>query len=152
MRLLLVNSEDVDKWIAQHHYLGYSPPGARLRFWIVNSSDEIMGAMMWGRPTARMLDQECLLELTRMCLIDDTVPNAESQALGKARRWIRKHMPSIKGLLAYASTGARHRGTIYEADGWFPFGKTEGHSWKRKGRCKRRDKDTSPKLRWLRSP
>jgi hypothetical protein len=106
--------------------------------------------MMWGRPVARDLDQERLLELTRMYLVDDTPPFIESRVLAMARGYIRKHTPDIKGVLAYSSTGEGHEGTVYEADGWFQLGRTTRSNWdNREGRTMR---DDSPKIRWVRSP
>lgn len=46
---------------------------------------------MWGHPTSRKLDQQHLLQLTRMYFVDDTEPYAESKALAMARKYIRKH-------------------------------------------------------------
>ncbi|MNI45225.1 hypothetical protein D3C76_224520 [compost metagenome] len=122
MRVEVTTSTELDRWISDHHYLHSTPAGARLRLWIMDGNGDRIGAMMWGRPTARSLDRENLLELTRMYLIDDTEPFAESKALSMARKYIRKHYPQIKGLLAYSSTGEGHAGTVYLADGWFPFG------------------------------
>lgn len=105
---------------------------------------------MWGRPVARGLDQARLLELTRMYFIDDTPPFIESRALGMARSYIRKHLPDVKGVLAYSSTGEGHEGTVYEADGWFSVGHSGKVGWdSRPGRTVR---DESPKIRWVRSP
>jgi len=107
---------------------------------------------MWGRPTARTLDQHSLLELTRMYMIDDTEPNAESKALAMARKYIRKHMPHVKGLIAYSSIGAGHEGVIYRADGWFPVGMTRKRKNGWTSRAVRSDRDLSQKIRWVRSP
>jgi len=149
VQLLVVHTTEVDKWIAEHHYLKSTPCGARLRFWVLVDGKRV-GAMMWGRPTARNLDQWKLLELTRMYFIDDTPPFIESRALSMARKYIRKHMPEIKGLIAYSSTGQGHEGTVYEADGWFQLGVTRGTSWE--NRPGRTDRDLSDKIRWVRSP
>lgn len=86
-----------------------------------------------------------------MFFIEDTDRFVESKSLGMARKHIRKHMPEIKGLVAYASTGQAHDGTVYEADNWFPFGNATGHKWSREKR-ERADRDSSTKIRWLRSP
>ena len=64
-----------------------------------------IGGMMWGRPISPRVDQLHILELTRMYMVDDTEPYAESKALAAARRHIRKHCPNIRGLIAYSSTG-----------------------------------------------
>ncbi|PYI57046.1 hypothetical protein DLM86_00940 [Paenibacillus flagellatus] len=108
--------------------------------------------MMWGRPTARTIDQDSMLELTRMYLIDGTEPFAESKALALARKHIRKHMPGIKGLVSYSSTGQGHEGTIYKADGWFPIGKTRKRREGWSSRPDRADRDLAQKVRWVRSP
>lgn len=151
MRINISHSEQLDKWIAERHYLKSTPPGARLRLWILDDNGEIIGAMMWGRPSARLLDKDNLLELTRMFLVDETEPFVESRALAMARKMIRKYMPQIKGLIAYSSTGQGHDGIVYKADNWFQFGKSQGNKWTRKNR-ERADIDISPKIRWLRSP
>ena len=103
---------------------------------------------MWGRPTARTYDYSRILELTRMCMIDDTEPFAESRALGMARKYIRKHLPEVKGLISYSSTGEHHKGTIYQADGWFAVGQTRATAWNKDGRA---NIDTTHKIRWVRS-
>lgn len=151
VRLEILHDESIDAWIAERHYLKSTPCGARIRMAFKNRCNEIIGAMMWNRPTARRLDQWKLLELTRMYFIDDTEPFIESHCLGLARKFIRKHYPQVKGLIAYSSTGQQHEGTIYEADGWFQLGVTKNPpSWEtREGR---KDRDMSDKIRWVRSP
>ena len=70
MKVEVSQSRELDSWIAVRHYLRSTPPGAQLRLWVLDDVGNRIGAMMWGRPTARSLDQSTLLELTRMCLID----------------------------------------------------------------------------------
>ncbi|WP_449583067.1 Mom family adenine methylcarbamoylation protein [Paenibacillus oceani] len=152
MKLELCTTTELDKWIAERHYLQSSPAGARLRLWVLDDGGRRIGAMMWGRPTARSLDRENILELTRMYLIDDTEGFAESKALAMARKHIRKNYPKIKGLLAYSSTGEGHEGKIYEADNWFPLGLTKKRSSGWTSRDARLDRDLSQKIRWVRSP
>lgn len=149
-----VHSKEVDRWIAERHYLRSTPCGARLRLWIQDQDRETIGAMMWGRPSARLLDQEAILEMTRMYFIDDTERFVESRALALARKWIRKRFPKVKLLISYSSTGygGDRCGRVLAADNWCEFGRTKGGSWKRKGREKRGDKDLSDKIRWVRSP
>jgi hypothetical protein len=146
------HSMEVDRWVAERHYLGNAPAISKLRLWVLDEKGERIGAMLWNKPSARMLDQKHILELTRMVMIDETEKNAESKALGMARKHIRKHFPEIKGLLAYSSTGQEHEGTIYQADNWFEMGRT---SVSKKGWNTREGRDTkdfSEKVRWVRSP
>ena len=150
VRLVRWHDKRLDRWIAKHHYLGYTPPGAILRFWVLEGK-RIVGAMMFGRPSSRMLDQYRILELTRMYFVDDTKPFIESQALSMARSYIRRYLPHVKGLIAYSSPAYGHEGTVYLADGWFCVGRTQGGTWSNRTRI-RRDVDPTPKLRWVRTP
>ncbi len=146
------HTTDIDKFIASIHYLGYTPAGAKLRLGILENGIKIIGAMMWGRPSSRNLNQEKILELTRMVLVDDTDEFAESHSLSLARRYIRKHHPQVKLLIAYSDPAQKHNGGIYEADNWCEFGYTSGGMWTSISKPNRRDMSPSKKLRWARSP
>lgn len=123
------HDKSLDKWIAERHYLGYVPCGARLRLWVLDEKRNVIGAMMWGRPTSRKYDQEKILELTRMYFIDDTQLYVESRGLALARKYIRKHFPQVKLVLSYSSKdGGDHCGTVFAADNWCPFSYTTGGS------------------------
>jgi hypothetical protein len=148
--LYIEHDNSVDRWIAEHHYLQSVPVGAIIRMCFKDAEHRVLGCMLWGHPTARKLDQHSIMELTRMCFINDTEPFAESKCLGMARKHIRKHHGAIKGLIAYSSTGAGHEGTIYKADNWYMLGESKSASWEtRLGRVNR---DLSVKIRWTRSP
>ena len=164
-----------DQWIQKYHYLHSTPAGARVRmeFYIphmeaysilqntadfnfnnltIQEGKVLVGAMMWGRPTSRKIDQKTILELTRCCFLDFMPKNTESRGLAKARAWIRKNLPEVKGLIAYSSSAEHHKGTIYLADGWFKISETQSPhaSWEtRSGRVNR---DLSIKYKFARSP
>lgn len=148
MKLEICHTTAVDKYIIEHHYLHSAPAGARLRLWVKDDDNSTIGAMMWGRPTARTYDPLRILELTRMYMIDDTPEFAESKVLGMARKLIRTQFPQVKGLIAYSSTGKHHKGTIYLADGWFALGLTTAKAWNKQGRA---NIDISKKIRWVRT-
>lgn len=152
LKVMPYHTEDLDKFIASLHYLGYTPPGARIRLGILEGGIKLIGGMMWGRPSARELDQKTILELTRMAFIDDTEPFVESKSLALARKWIRSNMPEIKLVLAYSDTEQGHDGIVYKADNWALFGKAKGHHWASSSKLNRRDIATKDKLRWVRSP
>ena len=150
VRLRVLHDLSVDNWIKARHYLKSVPAGARIRMRFEDAHGCVLGCMLWGHATARKLDQKGILELTRMCFIDDTPPCIESKCLSMARKHIRKHHPEIKGLIAYSSTGAGHEGTIYKADNWYALGISKSASWQT--RPNRIDRDISQKIRWTRSP
>ena len=149
MKLKQIHTTEIDKWIAEHHYLHSTPAGAVLRLEIQDDAGQRIGGMMWGRNPSPRQDQQSVLCLTRMYCVDDTEPYVESRALSMARKYIRKHYPHIKGLVAYSSTGAGHEGVIYQADGWFEVSRTTGGQDCRPGRANR---DTSVKIKWCRTP
>ena len=149
--LTILRDSSVDDWIRERHYLKSVPLMASIKMCFKDNHHNILGCMMWGNPTARKIDQQNILELYRMYFIDDTEPFIESKCLAMARKHIRKHCPKIKGLIAYASTGAGHEGMVYRADNWYALGETKGASWKTRGGG-RTDKDLSMKIRWTRSP
>ena len=108
--------------------------------------------MLWGIPTSPKLDKDHLLELTRMYFIDDTEHCVESKALAMARKYIRKHLPEIRGVIAYSSTAERHKGTVYIADGWFKISETRSNCGSWENRKGRKNTDLSVKYKFGRTP
>lgn len=149
LELKISHTKNTDKWIEEHHYLHTVPAGAVIRMEFYDG-DRLVGAMMWGRNTSPKQDQINQLCLTRMCFVDDTERFIESKALSMARKYIRKHYPQIKGLVAYSSTGEGHEGIIYQADGWFEVSRTRSGS--KDFREGRKNIDTSSKIKWCRTP
>ena len=145
-------AREVLAWLKERHYLKSTPPGFVAVLEFVEDGQRV-GAMQIGRPTARQYDADRILELTRMYFVDSMPKNTESFALAKMRAFVRRWFPQIRLLLAYSDPEVGHRGTVYEADGWAPFGMTDGawgHGWK--SRAERRDMKVSKKQRWVRTP
>ena len=151
MELKVLHTEEIDRWIAARHYLKSVPAGAVVRLEFTDNGRRV-GAMMYGRPTSRKIDQKHTLELTRMFFVDDTERFAESKALSMARKHIRKNLPHIRGLIAYCSTSAGHRGTVYEADGWFKLSESRSQTGNWESRPNRQNRDLSVKLKFGRTP
>ncbi|GHU97941.1 hypothetical protein FACS1894211_00780 [Clostridia bacterium] len=151
MELKVLHTEELDGWIAERHYLKSAPAISVIRLEFTEAGKRI-GAMLWGRPTSPRVDQKHTLELTRMYFIDDTERFAESKALAMARKHIRKRLPHIRGLIAYCSTGAGHKGTVYEADGWFKLSESRSQTGSWENRPNRKNRDLSVKLKFGRSP
>ena len=151
MRLNEVHATELDAWIAERHYLGNVPAGAVLRLEFLDEAGQRIGAMLWGRSTSPKLDQRKLLQLTRI-VFEGEIHCRCSRALSMARKYIRKNLPDIKGLITYASSAQEHKGMVYLADGWFPIGQTvvNGKGWE--NRAGRENRDMGVKLRFARSP
>lgn len=140
------------EWIAEMHYLRSKPPGFVHVLEFVNGRD-LIGAMILGRPSARGLNADQILELNRVFFIDDTPANVESQGLAMMRKHVRTWLQGIRLLISYSDPAQGHGGVIYQADGWAPFGMTghkSGYGWR--SRTNRKDDPVTPKQRWVRTP
>lgn len=140
-------------FIRVHHYLKYPPRCDKFNLGVY-VREGLVGVMTFGLPVARLEDQINTLELTRMCLLPSP-KNSESRALSLTEKWIRKHRPEVKRLIAYADSD-RHQGKIYLAANWQEVlrHKRRG-TWDRPSRHRIRDTG-GPKIkferRFLKSP
>jgi len=147
-----LRSEYVDRLVQKHHYLDAIPAGAVYRYVITGGIKYgIVGAAMWGHPVARHEDQNATLELTRFWTEDYTPHNAESKALGEMIRDI-DDKGTHERLIAYASTGENHEGTIYKATNWTDLGVREtstGNGWANRDGASIGDQSNKRKFEYL---
>lgn len=59
-------------------------------------------------------DESQIVELKRLCCIDNTPKNTESFFIGKTLKWLKRNT-SIKTIISYADSNYNHEGTIYKA-------------------------------------
>jgi len=89
----------------------------------------IIGAMIYGGVAMPNVwkkyvnKEEDLIELRRLCCIDNTPKNTESYFIGYTLRWLKKNT-NIKRIISYADTTYNHEGTIYKATNFTHFGMT----------------------------
>jgi hypothetical protein len=145
-----VHTEYIDREIQRHHYLDTRPSPQTIYRYVVSGGIRhgIVGGAMWGKPIARMEDQENTLELLRFWTEDYTPKNTESYALSRMIRDIEK-MDTHNRLIAYASTGQDHDGGIYRATNWNDLGvrkTTSGTGWE--NRSERKTADDSKKRKF----
>lgn len=83
--------------------------------------DKLIGAMMYGEPAMNNQSQKYnkenpdkVLELRRLCCIDDTPKNTESYFIGKTLKWIRSNT-NYQTIISYSDLSFGHEGTIYKA-------------------------------------
>lgn len=139
-------------WIKERHYTKRTPPGYIVALEFL-AGNEMVGAMLLGRPCGYKKSEEKLVELTRMYFVDSAPKNTESRALSMMRRFVRTWLPMVRLLIAYSDPAQGHAGTVYEADGWAPFGETgkkTGYGWN--SRPNRAAEPVTSKLRWVRTP
>jgi hypothetical protein len=80
----------------------------------------LIGAMIYGplgmaNTWKKYANSESeIIELRRLCCIDNTPKNTESYFIGKTLRWLKKNT-EYKIVISYADTFHNHQGTIYKA-------------------------------------
>lgn len=91
--------------------------------------DDLIGAMIYGplgmaNTWKKYADSENeVIELRRLCCIDNTPKNTESYFIGKTLRWLKKNT-NYKTVVSYADTFHNHQGTIYKASNFEYHGLT----------------------------
>lgn len=91
--------------------------------------DKIVGAMIYGQMAMANTwkkygeSEKDVLELRRLCCIDDTPKNTESYFIGATLRWL-KNNTDVKTVISYADPEYNHSGTIYKASNFELIGKS----------------------------
>jgi len=91
--------------------------------------EKIIGAMMYGKIGMANVwkkysdNEDDLIELRRLCCIDDTPKNTESYFIGNTLRWLKKNT-KIKFVISYADSNYNHSGIIYKASNFKYAGMT----------------------------
>tara|TARA_R110002153_G_scaffold252596_1_gene410373 strand:- start:31 stop:627 length:597 start_codon:yes stop_codon:yes gene_type:complete len=91
--------------------------------------DTMIGAMIYGQIAMANVwkkyvnSEDQLIELRRLCCIDDTPKNTESYFIGYTLRWLKKNT-EIKKVISYADETYNHQGTIYKASNFKHIGMT----------------------------
>jgi hypothetical protein len=93
--------------------------------------DVIIGAAFFGRMAMRnqykkyASNEEDIIELRRLCCVDDTPKNTESYFISKMLRHLRLKT-KIKKVVSYADQEHGHTGIIYKAANFQYLGMTKG--------------------------
>jgi len=115
----------IEKWHYSHNINGLL---SQYCFKLMDG-DTMVGAMIYGglgmancwKKYAE--NKKDIIELRRLCCIDDTPKNTESYFIGKTLKWLLKNT-SIKKVISYADNTYGHRGVIYQASNFKHLGKT----------------------------
>ena len=86
--------------------------------------DMIYGPLGMANAWKKYADSESdVIELRRLCCIDNTPKNTESYFIGKTLRWLKKNT-NFKIFVSYADTFHNHEGIIYKASNFEYHGLT----------------------------
>jgi len=125
----------VRKFLKKWHYSDYVNIQEKHTFCLFRDGNfgipEMIGVCIYTRPAGPSAGQayypqapDRVLELRRLCLIDDTPKNAESYFVGRTLRWLRKNT-DWEFVLSYADEEQGHTGVIYRASNFKYLGKTK---------------------------
>jgi hypothetical protein len=98
-------------------------------FKLLDTDGNMIGAMIYGKIAMANVwkkyakNESELIELKRLCCIDNTPKNTESFFIGHTLRWLKKNT-KIKTVISYADTTYSHEGTIYKASNFVHCGMT----------------------------
>lgn len=122
---------EIRDFIEANHY-SQSINGVKGDYYFMLEKDgEIVGGMIYGQlamaNTWRKYGESeaDVLELRRLCLIDDTPRNAESFFIGQTLRWLKANT-AVKTIVSYADPNYGHSGIIYQATNFTMTGMTSG--------------------------
>jgi hypothetical protein len=127
--VVLCDRKDISDFVEENHY-SKSINGVISDYCFkLLYEDKIIGAMIYGRVAMagawkKFVDNaDDLIELRRLCCINDTPKNTESYFIGKTLKWLAKNT-NLKVVVSYADTMQNHNGTIYKASNFKHVGMT----------------------------
>lgn len=115
----------IEKW---HYSKSINGVKSNYCFRLMNG-DIIVGAAILGKLGMANVwkkygkQEEDIIEIRRLCCIEETPPNVESYFISKIIKWIRDNT-AIKIVLSYADQFYNHTGIIYHASNFKYLGKT----------------------------
>lgn len=115
------------EFIVENHYSKYVSKGCRYNFGLYINK-KLIGAAQVGRASGThaasryQLDTGKVLELRKLCLIDNTPKNTESWFIAKILKYMKQNVENLEGILSYADPNVGHEGTIYKASNFLYVG------------------------------
>jgi hypothetical protein len=117
----------IETWHYSHNVNGLTTDYC---FKLLDEAGNLIGGMIYGKIAManvwkKYAKQETdLIELKRLCCIDETPKNTESFFIGNTLRWLKKNT-GFKTVISYADTTYNHAGTIYKASNFKHDGMTK---------------------------
>ena len=120
--------EECREFIVNWHYSrSYRSLKHRHVFTLINNyRNRLEGVAVYGDPMSRHYNESGLIELRRLCLIDDTPRNSESFFIAKTLRYLRNNT-DYTGVLSFADPNVGHEGIIYKASNFRYDGQEGGN-------------------------
>jgi len=119
----IIDKKTAKGLIVKNHY-SHKWTSCRYAIGLFNNN-VLVGVAVYGFPVGRQvvksitpyLNNDEVLELTRLWLEDKEPKNTESYFLGRTFKWLRENT-NIKVLISYSDPMQNHLGIIYQATNW----------------------------------
>ncbi len=120
---------DIRDFVQQHHYSKSVKGITPTQCFRVDHESVLVGAAIFGIPAMREAIRKYsedgkvkMVELRRLCFVDEAPRNSESMTLARMFRHLRKS--DVQRILSYSDPNYGHVGTIYKALGFRLLGQT----------------------------
>jgi len=128
-----VKRQDIKVFIEKNHYSG-SINGCITDYCygLYDVNETMKGAMFFGRMGMRNQykkfadNPDDVIELRRLCCIDETPKNTESYFIGKSLKLLKKDWKKTGIVVSYADKEYGHKGVIYQASNFVMIGEIPG--------------------------
>lgn len=130
-KVIPVTRPSIEKFIEQHHYSGGFNGGSSKYCFGLFHDNQLIGAAIFGQMAMagqwkRFSDDKTkVIELRRLCCIDDTPKNTESFFISKMIKWLKQNT-LLDIVVSYADAEYNHSGTIYKAANFKYLGHAKG--------------------------
>jgi len=128
--VVLVELKDIRNFIEEWHY-SKNTNGLSAKYCFgLFFDNKLIGAMIYGDISMQGVwkkyasQKNDVIELKRLCCVDDTPKNTESYFIGKTLRWLQKNT-NILTVISYADMTHNHTGIIYKATNFTHIGMTQ---------------------------
>lgn len=128
-RVLPCARKEIQEFVESHHY-SKSINGVKTQYCFkMTYENTIVGAVIFAKFGMANVwrkysdDESKVLELRRLCCIDEAPKNSESYLIGKCIRWL-KNNTLVEHIITYADMDYNHEGVIYKATNFNYLGTT----------------------------
>jgi len=128
-RVIQCSRDEIKEFVEKWHY-SKSINGLLISYCFkLTDGEKTIGAMIYGKMAMANAwkkygeKEDDVIELRRLCCIDETPKNTESYFIGRTLRWLQQNT-RIKTVVSYADPEYGHSGVIYKASNFTLVGKT----------------------------
>jgi hypothetical protein len=119
LQIIKINNT-IDFGLIKNHPYHSIPAGQKLRMEFLHNNIRI-GTMYWVKPSYMTESQNTVLELKHICFVKNVPFDLKLKAIKMARKYIRKHLRFINGLITVCKEEEIITNKLFSNDNWFPI-------------------------------